>query len=442
MRGLSASAGLVGVLIGTRTVHAQERPCSDSFTLPLDAPQVTTQYNGIQLKDVCITKAGPHHFQALGDWGGVLLLQNTIVLPADRRSRLFPGMQRQFVAGVDDKAQRRVAHWMQETAKIAPPDFVLNLGDMFYWTGVDGNCGGPPLLDQMSLQFRMIFEDFYNGPLASTPFLGVLGNHDYGGFKFTAAWQETIGYSWGGNLPRIRRWVLPALYWAQRVRYPGFSVDLIFVDTNSANAFTINDGGENLCGFSELQDATATCGNQGPPNLNWCHAWFQELMKKQVSWLVWKLTNSMDSTFQIVVAHHPPTWHKELWACLALRFGIDLFVSGHIHMQKVYAVDAPDNPLPGGTCTIVSGGGGGITSEGVPSQTGLDDMYGFMDVELAAAGMKVRSISHGGIVRSTTWCPPRAARPEVACAGRRLSEGEDSLAHLWNASTLSGTQGR
>ena len=44
---------------------------------------------------------------------------------------------------------------------------------------------------------------------------------------------------------------------------------------------------------------------------------------------------------------------------------------------------------------MISGGGGGITSEILPSKTGEDDGYGFMDVRIQHDAMYVTRYSHG-----------------------------------------------
>ena len=44
---------------------------------------------------------------------------------------------------------------------------------------------------------------------------------------------------------------------------------------------------------------------------------------------------------------------------------------------------------------MISGGGGGITSEILPSTSGDDDGYGFMDVRITRDIMQVTRYSHG-----------------------------------------------
>merc|ERR1712113_57252 len=51
------------------------------------------------------------------------------------------------------------------------------------------------------------------------------------------------------------------------------------------------------------------------------------------------------------------------------------------------------------TAWVVSGGGGGVTSEHVPDAGGNDDQYGFMDLTLAQDKLIVDAISHTGVLR-------------------------------------------
>lgn len=89
--------------------------------------------------------------------------------------------------------------------------------------------------------------------------------------------------------------------------------------------------------------------------------------------------------------------------------GIDIICTGHEHSQTVWAPTSNDNFLKP-TAVIISGGGGGITSEGIPSKEGKDDQYGFMDLTLTRGAIKIEAISHGGYLRSTTTVLPRQRR--------------------------------
>jgi len=400
-------AALVGTWAAASASSHSSRNCTDKFILPA-SPQLVTEHNGVQLQDVCIDSPGPHHVFAIGDWGGIVFQKNIPPVPADKRSKLFKAYHRTYVHGVDDRAQLLVAAQMRARATVAPPDYILNAGDNFYWGGVDGMCGGPPVVPQehLSAQWERIFENVYWGPgLSGKPWLGVLGNHDYGGYKFTAAWEQIIGYSWAEGGSSTGRWFTPALYWAVTVKYIDLSVDYIFVDSNAAEAWAPDrNPTHNLCGKMH-SGSDASCGKQGPETLEKCSDWFWELWHKQFEWMEKKMESSR-STYLIVTTHFPPKWFEHSWNCLSDRYGVDLFVTGHVHHQSVYGAYDGDN-LVRGTCVIITGGGGGITSEGIPAISGFDDMYGFVDIELTPERITLKAISHGGITRRVVGCENR-----------------------------------
>lgn len=308
------------------------------------------------------------------------------------------------MSGVDDIAQIKVAEQMRIRAASRSPDYILHLGDAFYWGGLDTLCGKPSNQVYGSVQLEWNFERVYTGPgLDGKQWLGILGNHDYGGWKFTSGWDQLIGYSWkpGG------RWVMPAQYWRQIVRYPGFSVDYFFLDTNVFDTTEPKVGNmHNICGLKHNHQ-NATCGAEGPVNVWVCPEWFQQLWANQEIWVKEAMGSSI-ADWQILVTHFPPTWRSDYWANLCCEYGIDLMVSGHRHAQHIHDAYAEDNFLTP-TPWIVSGGGGGVTSENIPEHGGVDDEYGFMELTLTKQVIEIVAISHGGQIRSTTfvWQRPR-----------------------------------
>jgi len=106
----------------------------------------------------------------------------------------------------------------------------------------------------------------------------------------------------------------------------------------------------------------------------------------------------------------------------AAQYGIDIVIAGHVHLQEVNYKTGGKTSLGrvtgvdmGDVAWVVSGGGGGITSEGItaaaPSVDGHDDGYGFLDMEISLESIKITAISHGGkegayIVRNQTTVYP------------------------------------
>jgi len=190
------------------------------------------------------------------------------------------------------------------------------------------------------------------------------------------------------------------------VSYWDFRVDYFFIDSNIMDAFEpLVNPAHNLCGLQH-NGPNASCGPQGPHSVDHCLSWFEELWDNQMIWLEAALEQS-DAQWQIIVTHFPPYWgggHQ--WGCLAERYGIDVFVSGHVHSQTLTGPMEGGNFLKG-TTVLVSGGGGGITSEKLPDLYGFDDEYGFMHMTLGKDNIKTEAVTHSGFVRKVVQQKPR-----------------------------------
>lgn len=383
------------------------KECTDRFRAP--QPDGATDLNGIVLPPVCFLATDePHHVFVIGDWGGISPSEGMIPVPADHRSPKFHH-RRPFVLGADNSAQLNVAEQMTLRAERSRPDYVLNVGDNMYWGGVHDRCGKPVAwCDDKGGQWERIFERIYRGAgLEAKQWLGVLGNHDYGGHTFANGWDQTIAYTWATGGASSGRWFTPALYWTQQVRYRGFAVDYFFVDSNVFDAFDPSAShNHNICS-RQNNPKNASCGSLGPSSVDDCFFWFQRLWDAQAVWLDKALEMSF-ATWQIVVTHFPPEWGANHWKILSYKHGIDLILSGHRHQQEVHHLPYENFLSP--TAYIVSGGGGGITSESVPSADGNDDQYGFMDLALTKDEILIEAISHGGAVRKRS------------CVARRLPQ--------------------
>ncbi|CAK9058857.1 unnamed protein product [Durusdinium trenchii] len=201
-----------------------------------------------------------------------------------------------------------------------------------------------------------------------------------GGWQFNKGWDQVIAYSWGGLAESTGRWLQPSIYWAAPVHYPGFNVDWLFVDSN---IFDVRespwwDPEHNICGAQHSGTyAGAGCGHSGPYSVFDCSKWFGHLWDAQSGWLDAKLKESVTHQvdWQFVVTHFPPWWGEAHWKYLAWQYGIDLFVTGHVHRQDVLEQWDWRNQFKPSVC-IITGGGGGITSEFWPDNNGNDDQYG------------------------------------------------------------------
>ena len=99
----------------------------------------------------------------IGDWGGLDSGDpEKGPVPADHRKEGVH--KRAWVDGLDDRAQLRVRDQMREGAAKLHPDYIINVGDNFYWGGVDANCGTTRQnMSNFSSQWEDIFENFYTG---------------------------------------------------------------------------------------------------------------------------------------------------------------------------------------------------------------------------------------------------------------------------------------
>merc|ERR1719219_921131 len=97
---------------------------------------------------------------------------------------------------------------------------------------------------------------------------------------------------------------------------------------------------------------------------------------------------------------------------LAPKHEIDAMITGHRHAQnmhckddqvtKIWAEDVHStelNDFLDPTAWVVSGGGGGITSEHIPDPAGNDDQYGFVDLTVAKDELVFEALSHKGKLR-------------------------------------------
>jgi len=314
-----------------------------------------------------------------------------------------------YVQEVDEKPQQLVAQAMAERAKKNPPQYVLNVGDNFYWGGIEKTCGTP--MHEISFtahhQFDQVFEKVYDG-IGEAPWLSVLGNHDWGGRQFVNGWDQQIAYTWASN-----RWIMPAAYFMVHVEYPDqdFTVDIYMIDTNFMDAKdTYEDADHNICGPNN--PAGADCSHVGgPSSIYQCKSFFQKLWADQKTWITNKLRESR-ADWQITVTHFPCGQDGEHGAFYRhlRREGLDLLVTGHRHDQELWRPGDNFNYM-GDLACFVTGGGGGISSEATPDPNNKEDwfgeaQYGFFDLTITKDKMTIESINWDGTVAKSTEIQP------------------------------------
>jgi len=422
---------------------------------PAPPQNIVTDLNGMAYPAACYdgrdgTTADPYYVFVLGDWGGLVddvesrsdekknSMKNKNGL--DNDVNIHPLLEFLRGPGVDQSPQQHVRDRMVQLASDRSPEYILNVGDSFYPGGIKQHCrarrsdvdnqqGGlfnstPPR------QFVEAYENFYKDDtgLNGKEWLGVLGNHDYGGVCYNMDWAAQIWYTWNRHPLSSQRWVMPAQYYSRRVEFIGASTnssttaDMFFLDTNFYD--TVTQHGHDICGINGntynvetappgeeegwhckgyLGNHAAHASNGVCEGTNFtspeaCASTFENLWKEQLIWLEDGLAAS-NADWQIIITHYPPYYGAiaEKIRPLAKKYGVDLIVSGHVHAQELYAPNSNVHGQNWGkTAIIVSGGGGGIVSEPSepsPRPDGNDNRYGFMDLAITADTIIVRGHS-------------------------------------------------
>lgn len=404
--------------------------------ISLAPPRKALSYKGLQWPTLTIQGSKPSHIFAIGDWGGLDGTLHPIegrhnlivyrggqtpgphVFPRDRWDkqhrqcicghadlvRCFSTAGQEcpgscgFVPAIDGQAQLLVAAAFRARAAKNNPQYILNVGDNFYWGGIEKTCGTSmsEISSTARHQFDQVFEGIYSGPgLDNKPWFSVLGNHDWGGRVFTNGWDQQIAYSWAS-----KRWRLPAPYWSQRVEYPNqnFSVDYFMLDSNAMDARDPwLDPDHNIC--SNHNAPSADCSSTGgPASTAACKDFFWQLWQEQQAWVETALKQST-AEWQIIVTHFPCGHEAPFYSKLHSDYGLDLLVTGHRHSQELWMPGSYVSKQLGGLACFVTGGGGGITSEASPAdmaQWAGEGQYGFYDLTISKAKILIESINWDG----------------------------------------------
>eukprot|EP00930_Biecheleria_cincta_P035718 TRINITY_DN2454_c0_g1_i1.p1 TRINITY_DN2454_c0_g1~~TRINITY_DN2454_c0_g1_i1.p1 ORF type:complete len:563 (+),score=76.40 TRINITY_DN2454_c0_g1_i1:77-1765(+) len=426
---LLASCACSLAILGRQNSNAEAKSAKPLRQLTLKSqgpppPTNASEYNSLSWPPMKVSGTEEMHIFAIGDWGGL----DGVITPVTQTHKMVmyqggetpgphvfahrPGActdpdmvlcfesayRKQFPGGckpacgfhpdIDVQPQILVAEQMKARAKTSDPKFVLNVGDNFYYGGIPLPCGSPmaKLTGMAGEMFDEIFNNIYSGPgLDGKPWLSVLGNHDYGGWLFTNAWDQQIAYTWHSD-----RWLMPAQYFMQHVDFPdqGISMDIFMLDSNAQDAATPDAvESKNLCSRHHNPPGASCAATGGPPSVDRCSMWFQNLWKEQQRWTERKMSAS-GADWQVIVTHfpcgHAASWYKMLHN----ELGLDLLVTGHTHIQQVFE---PGGALGGLTC-LITGGGGGILSD-VPPHDHDTNAYGFFDITITKEVLTLESIN-------------------------------------------------
>jgi len=145
-----------------------------------------------------------------------------------------------------------------------------------------------------------------------------------------------------------------------------------------------------------------------------------------------------DADWQIVVTHFPPERKKNAFKdfkYIGDKCGLDLIVSAHRHQQELH--DANDHAWVqklSGIPYVVTGGGGGVTSERYP---GDNTQYGYMDMTIAKDQLKIESFNFFGnkkgemTVQKRYSLEQQHADPTVAAAANLTSTTAPGLMEVF-----------
>jgi hypothetical protein len=275
----------------------------------------------------------------------------------------------------DHWAQKYVAQVMGKLAPTVNPDYVLNVGDNFYPGGITNKCGEGGATP--SGQWKTQFDDVYGiyPDLKGKPWFSVMGNHDYGGIGFLQGWDEQIFATWFRD-----DWVMPGQYWSRRVQYADFAVEYFFLESNIIDARNPADTHHYIC------QGSGQCYGIDSAK---CHDMFEEAWAASKKMLEAGLEAST-AEWHIIVTHYPGpdiTSDAQI-AAMNKKYGIDLIFTGHQHQQ----LSAYDN----GMHYIISGGGGGVTTDSGAHPDGHDDAYGFVYFKINRTHLKYDMYTWGG----------------------------------------------
>ncbi|XP_056426414.1 tartrate-resistant acid phosphatase type 5 [Hyla sarda] len=295
-------------------------------------------------------------FAVIGDWGG-------LPLPP-----------------YYTKQETLVAAELANTVSKWGADFIVSVGDNFYYDGVQ---------DVEDYRFQKTFENVFDAEsLLPIPWYVVGGNHDHKG-NITAQ----IAYS---NVSS--RWKFPHLYYDQSFNIPNtnVSVKLLMLDT-----ITLCGNSDDFLGGQPLEAANP------------------RLAEEQLDWLMEKLQSSKDEYLLVVghypvwsIAEHGPTTcllhHVEP---LLKKYNVTAYLSGHDHNMQYLQDDS-------GIGYVLSGAGNFLESsrkheESVPEgylRFFLGDMEpagSFVYMQVTPKEMNITYIQSGGKSLFQTTLRPR-----------------------------------
>jgi hypothetical protein len=283
------------------------------------------------------------------------------------------------------------------------------------------------------------------GPVAEIPWLGVLGNHDYGGWRFDKGWPQEIGYSFVNH-----NWILPARYYTKRIHHPGFYIDYFMWDSNAFDAKDSGEGNQdhNICGYHN-PDGAHCMSNGGMPSIEGCKQWFWDGHELQKQWIEKHMAAS-DAHWKVINTHFPCGYETDWYKKLKKEYGLDLLVTGHRHQQELWWSGTSSNYVrsfmetsqwnsDAPQCFVTGGGGGIVTQNFNYADYGTDlAWYGFFDIVIKKSQMSIELVDwDGNGVGSVTIFPHGSKEADYICEDWC---GKEEWGHPWDKVCGWGTE--
>tara|TARA_B110000208_G_C11703447_1_gene406692 strand:+ start:155 stop:1114 length:960 start_codon:yes stop_codon:yes gene_type:complete len=209
-----------------------------------------------------------------------------------------------------------VAKTLAASAETLNAQFLINVGDNFYYYGVS-SVDDP--------QWQSTFENVYTAASLSIPWYSVLGNHDYG-YNPDAQLQY--------KSPVKDRWVMPSRYYTKRVEIgsSGQYISFVFLDASPCQqAYR-----------SEDKSGWDPCGGDypGPANCSFHSNVLAQDCGAQLTWLKATVAKLPAEDWKMAISHAPfdELDVEDLTSVLqAAKF--DIYLNGHVHNLAQYSLD-------------------------------------------------------------------------------------------------------
>ena len=295
-----------------------------------------------------------YNFIGLGDWGGAA------------------------INAQDSQNVYSVAEAMEKSAASLNPAFVLSLGDLFYWCGIQNTSDYQIDVDWLA--------PYSSTHLKGLPWYNILGNHEYG-YNSSAV----LDYS---NIDS--RWIIPDRYYTTRLKIDDESdtyMSMIFLDTSPCVADYRN---EDPSAWDPCSPQYPTCspGATDDDFEGTCH-FHEHILEQnctaQYEWLEGVLQTISKDDWVVVSGHHPLDEVDVYdFTSLLQSYGFSIYLNGHAHTLSFYQLD-------GGGAYVTSGAGSLVDTPDQEKSATKDKVKGAAEIVSDGAAHAIESEGSGNI---------------------------------------------